>query len=152
MRVSVSVYWNTLFQQDAMEVAYNIVKVPAGQHIDLTLADGTQVSLNALSELKYPSNFAGKTREVSLKGEAFFDVTRNEQMPFKVETFAYEIEVLGTEFNVEAYPESGEFNTTLVEGSVRLTNSLTPNKSILLSPNQQATLCDDKLVVGIGLG
>ena len=83
----------------------NTITVPAGQHIDVQLPDGTKVCMNALSELHYPTFFIGRERKVQLKGEAFFDVSHDRKHPFVVETYACDVEVLGTKFNqVELHP------------------------------------------------
>ena len=92
----------------------NTITVPAGQHIDVQLPDGTKVCMNALSELHYPTFFIGRERKVQLKGEAFFDVSHDRKHPFVVETYACDVEVLGTKFNVKARSEDGEFVASLV--------------------------------------
>lgn len=126
---------------------HNTISVPAGQHIDLELADGTKVSLNAFSELRYPAAFRGRERKVQLKGEAFFEVTHDAEHPFVVETYAYDVEVLGTKFDVEAHPDTDEFVTSLVEGSVRVSDRENSNLGVLLHPAQQASRRDGRLVV-----
>lgn len=92
------------------------VFVPAGQRMQVTLADGTHVQLNAGTTLEYPVVFSSKTRRVKLSGEALFEVTHDPSHPFIVETFATDIQVLGTKFNVLADSENGLFSTTLVGG------------------------------------
>lgn len=128
--------------------AVNTVSVPAGQRADVTLPDGTKVCMNALSELRYPAFFVGKKRRVELRGEAFFDVVRDEKHPFVVETYACDVEVLGTRFDVEARAERDEFSTALLEGRVRVTDKLDPRNRVLLQPNQQARRFNGRLVVG----
>jgi ferric-dicitrate binding protein FerR (iron transport regulator) len=98
----------------------NTVVIPYGSRSDITLADGTNVWLNAGSRLIYPSRFVDKTREVYLSGEAFFDVQKNEKQPFVVKTTDVLVEVLGTRFNVTAYPEDFAVQTVLAEGSVEI--------------------------------
>ena len=100
------------------EIALNTIKVPAGQRVEVTLSDGTHIWLNARSEFSYPASFNGNTREVRLKGEAFFDVAKDRNKKFIVNTGRCEVEVLGTQFNVEAYDDRESVKTTLVEGSV----------------------------------
>lgn len=121
-----------------------VLEVPAGQHFHMTLSDGTEVWLNASSVLEYPASFEGrKERRVKLSGEAFFDVSRNEQCPFYVETEEESICVLGTSFNVNAYPQNDMHSTTLVSGKVSYRNRNT-DKELMLSPNQQVRLrCAD---------
>lgn len=104
------------------EIALNTIKVPAGQRVEVTLSDGTHIWLNARSEFSYPASFNGNTREVRLKGEAFFDVAKDRNKKFIVNTGRCEVEVLGTQFNVEAYNEN-EFSTALIQGSVKVTDT-----------------------------
>lgn len=114
--------------------------VPAGQRMQVTLADGTRVQLNAGTTLEYPMVFGRKSRRVKLSGEALFEVTHDPSHPFIVETFATEIQVLGTKFNVLADSGNGLFSTTLVEGRVRVTSRRDPSESILLQPNDRVVL------------
>ena len=113
-----------------------IVTVPAGQRASLILADGTTVWLNSNSTLKYPANgFHSKNRRVTLEGEGYFEVAHDEEHPFIVETEKYDIRVLGTTFNVSAYPNSGMFETSLIEGKVTVYQPDTQNE-IVLSPHE----------------
>lgn len=136
-----------LFQEDfPKEVAFNTIKVPAGQRVEVTLADGTHLWLNARSEFSYPASFNGDKREVHLKGEAFFDVAKDENKKFIVHTGRCEIEVLGTQFNVEAYSED-DFSTALLRGSVRVTDTSQQNESVVLEPNNAVRLDRGRLAV-----
>lgn len=128
------------------DVAFNTIKVPAGQRVEVTLSDGTHLWLNARSEFSYPVSFNGDRREVHLKGEAFFDVARDENKKFIVNTGRCEVEVLGTEFNVEAYDEN-DFSTALLRGRVRVSDKLQSNESVVLEPNNAARLDNGKLTV-----
>lgn len=118
---------------------FNTIVTPRGAEYRVTLSDGTAVWLNAESSLRYPQAFAGNTRHVYLRGEAYFEVTQNDDMPFVVETAAQQITVLGTSFGICAYPEDATASATVVTGSVgvRLKESLV---GIVLNPGQQATL------------
>ncbi len=98
----------------------NTLVIPYGSRSTVTLADGTKVWLNAGSRLIYPSKFVDRTREVFLIGEAYFDVQKNERQPFVVKTSDVMVEVLGTKFNVTAYPEDFAVQTVLTEGSVEI--------------------------------
>jgi hypothetical protein len=98
----------------------NQLVIPYGKTSEIILPDGTHVFLNAGSRLIYPEFFADKTREVFLVGEAFFDVEHNEQQPFIVQTTDIRVRVLGTQFNVSAYPSDNIIETVLTEGKVRL--------------------------------
>lgn len=125
--------------------AMNTITVPAGQRVNLTLPDGTNVWLNACSEMKYPAAFTGDKREITLNGEAYFEVTHNADKPFIVQTNKCNIEVLGTKFNVEAYNDSKDFCTSLLEGSVKIVEREKPSDNLILTPNQQATLVNGHL-------
>jgi ferric-dicitrate binding protein FerR (iron transport regulator) len=93
---------------------------PRGGQYQLTMPDGTQVWLNAASSITYPTVFTGKTRNVSITGEAYFEVRHNASKPFIVETPADRVEVLGTRFNVNAYADEPGVKISLLAGSVRV--------------------------------
>jgi len=112
--------------------------VPSGARYELTLSDGTKVWMNAESELSYPTVFTSNVRRVQLKGEAFFEVTENADMPFIVEAAGKEIKVLGTSFNISAYENDASFQTTLVTGKVELTAET--GESVLMNPGQLAEI------------
>ncbi|SHI53788.1 FecR family protein [Tangfeifania diversioriginum] len=118
----------------------NTLVMPYGNSSDIILADGTRVWLNAGSRLIYPSRFVDKTREVFLSGEAFFEVTNNKEQPFVVKTVDVNIEVLGTSFNVLAYPEDYSVQTVLAEGKVAVKGSGAGmfKKPVQLEPGQMA--------------
>lgn len=113
---------------------YNSINIPRGGEYQLRLPDGTRVWLNSESSLKFPAVFSGRDRKVELTGEAYFEVAKNELVPFKVYANGTEIEVLGTEFNVNAY-RKGRVTTSLLGGSVRLKAG---GQESLLKPGQQA--------------
>src|SRR5690606_32465209 len=96
----------------------NIISVPHGGQFQLELPDGTKVWLNSATRLVYPMAFVGDSRNVTLSGEAYFEVAKNEHQPFKVLVDNTEIAVTGTMFNVSAYPDAGRVVTTLLEGGV----------------------------------
>ncbi|WP_080905387.1 FecR family protein [Parabacteroides sp. Marseille-P3160] len=125
-----------LYQKDtSYSMVANIVEVPIGQRASLTLSDGTKVWLNAGSRLVYPSQFSSKTRTVELEGEGFFEVTKNEKVPFIVHSSDIDVKVLGTVFTMKAYPEE-EVSVTLSEGKVEL---LSEDKVLCaLQPREQA--------------
>lgn len=122
----------------------NTISVPAGQRTHVTLPDGTNVWLNARTTLQYPAHFNRKERTVRLEGEAYFDVARNDKKPFIVQTGPYNVEVLGTQFDVEAYPDMGTFETTLMKGSVKVSS---PKQSIVLEPEHKVYMREGKLHV-----
>ncbi|WP_374172550.1 FecR family protein [Flavobacterium tructae] len=122
------------------KVVYNTLKVPYGKRFSLTLSDGTVVSLNSGTSLRYPEQFGtnGK-RNVYLTGEAFFEVAKDKEHPFIVNANQVDIEVLGTKFNISAYPETPTVNSTLVEGSIQMYETENKQNLVLLKPNQMAT-------------
>ena len=126
--------------ENSMPVSQHLIRTPCGGEYSLTLADGTKVWLNAMSELKYPTRFNGNTRCVELKGEAFFEVKPDAQRPFYVKIDNYEVKVLGTSFNVKAYDDDDSWATTLCIGKVEMTDVHT-RESIELLPGRQA-VCD----------
>lgn len=121
--------------QDNKVSAFNLIEVPKGQHVSLTLSDGTKVILNADSKLTYPSEFSGKERNVELHGEAFFEVAHNKRVPFIVKGSFLSVKVLGTKFNFRSYPNE-KTEVTLNEGKVEVESSDLKNRRIL-SPGQQ---------------
>lgn len=121
---------------------YNRIETPVGGQYELQLPDGTRVWLNAASSLKYPASFSSlKQRSVELTGEAYFEVAKDKTKPFLVKSKGQEVEVLGTHFDVNAYPDEQSIRTTLIEGSVKLNGQLT------LKPGQQSVLNDGKFNV-----
>lgn len=119
-----------------LEVVYNKVEIPRGGEYALVLSDGTKVHLNSMSSLRFPVAFTAGKREVELQGEAYFEVSKTGQ-PFIVNANGMQVEVLGTTFNISAYPDE-EYQTTLVNGSVKV--SAEKGESLILKPSQQATI------------
>ena len=109
-----------VYNGGSAEVVYNTVSIPRGGEFRVTLPDGTNVWLNASSSLRYPIVFNSAERRVTLTGEAYFEVAKNKQKPFIVASEGAEVKVLGTHFNVKAYPDEPFLKTTLEEGSVAL--------------------------------
>jgi transmembrane sensor len=116
-------------------IVHNTMTTPKGGQYQLLLSDGTKVWLNAASSITYPTAFTEKERKVSVTGEAYFEVAQNIHQPFKVEVADAVIEVLGTSFNINAYPDETTINTTLLTGKVLVH---TQEKPAILSPGQQA--------------
>lgn len=125
------------FAVDSLEVI-----APIGSRTVVQLSDGTEVNLNYGSKIKYPQYFTGDTREITLSGEAYFDVAHNAEKPFIVKTGKLNIKALGTEFNVNAYPNDDIIATTLVEGKV-IIEKILPDKKIeqigAMIPDQHLT-------------
>jgi ferric-dicitrate binding protein FerR (iron transport regulator) len=128
------------------EVVFNTLTNPRGSKvIDMTLADGSRVWLNAGSSVTYPVAFVGHERKVNITGEAYFEVAHNASMPFKVSKGEMVVTVLGTHFNVNAYDEEADIKVTLLEGSVKVNNTL-------IKPGQQAVVGKTvKIVNGVML-
>ncbi len=123
-------------QSPVTEVGYNTMATPKGRQFQLVLPDGSKVWLNAASSIRYPTVFTGTKREVQITGEAYFEVARNEAMPFRVRIDAETtVEVLGTHFNINSYDNEESVNTTLLEGSVQVKSK---GGNLLLKPGQQA--------------
>lgn len=121
------------------------VIVPAGQRAELLLADGTKVWLNSRSKLKFPDRFQKDARKVELDGEGYFEVTHQEEAPFTVHTSKYDVKVLGTEFNVKAYKDKEQFETSLLKGSVEVSNA-NKSQTIRLKPDEQVVSDGGQLV------
>ncbi len=127
------------------ENVFNTITIPRGGQYQLVLPDGTKVSLNASSSLKFPVSFTGNSRVVELEGEAYFEVATvyrknsSQRQPFIVKTSSQQIEVLGTHFNVNAYRNEEVVKTTLVEGKVRV-SSIVTKETRTLNPGQQTQI------------
>ena len=125
------------------ELVYNTLTVPYGKRFDIVLSDGSKAHLNAGSSLKYPVKFLEHgERRVFLEGEAFFDVTEDQNHPFIVSADNMNVKVLGTEFNITSYQEDSHVNTVLVEGSVSLygnNENLEENNTMKLEPGYRAS-------------
>ncbi len=130
------------------DVVYNTLTNPRGSKvIDMALADGSHVWLNAGSSVSFPLAFVGKERRVSITGEAYFEVAKNAAAPFIVDVAGKcSIEVLGTHFNVNAYSDEASVNTTLLEGSVKVTAQAT-RESKMITPGQQIQLHGNEQLV-----
>lgn len=133
------------YRMNQLTDTFQCVRVPAGNRTNIQLPDGTNVWLNANTTLRYPLAFSKKNREVTLDGEAYFEVVKDKK-PFIVKTDKYDVEVLGTTFNVEAYSDNPEFKAMLYTGKVKLYNSLHPD-AVFLKPGQTAQLVGDVLQV-----
>lgn len=129
-------------QEQAASASINTLVTPRGGQYQLILPDGSKVWLNAASSLRYPTAFNESARTVELQGEAYFEIStqktgNGEKVPFFVKTGKMEVEVLGTHFNVMAYPDEQGISTTLLEGAVRLRND---NMNTLIKPGEQGIL------------
>jgi ferric-dicitrate binding protein FerR (iron transport regulator) len=124
----------------ASETVFNEIFTANGQKGQVVLSDGTKISLNSGTKLRYPSGFNQKKREVYLEGEAYFDVSHDKAKPFLVHSGKMVIKVLGTSFNIKSYPDERKIETTLVSGSVEIleVSDNKSNKISTLKPNEQA--------------
>ena len=123
--------------------------VPKGSHAQFRLSDGTEVTLNAGSRLKYDNRFGIDERQVELEGEGYFKVAKDVNRPFIVKTSFLNVRALGTEFNVKAYIDDKTIETTLVEGSVTIESEIDKSKPefLVLKPNQKVTFYKEDLKI-----
>ncbi|MBC7866005.1 MAG: FecR domain-containing protein [Gloeobacteraceae cyanobacterium ES-bin-316] len=127
------------------QISYNTLSLPRGSKpMRLVLADGSMVWLNAASSVTYPTAFKGNERRVKITGEAYFEITRSEAMPFYVVHEDMQVKVLGTHFNVNTYQDESEVKVTLLEGSVNVSSK---GKSNILKPGQQAKLFKENIKI-----
>ena len=133
--------YNVLSRQPAA-IVYNTVSTQRGGQYQVVLPDGSKVWLNTVSSLRFPTAFTGAERVVELTGEAYFEVEKQDKMPFRVHVNApgdkgMDVRVLGTHFNVMAYDDEAEIRTTLLEGAVKVVKG---DKSSILAPGQQVKM------------
>lgn len=128
----------------------NIIATKNGSRSSIQLPDGTKVSLNAGSKLDYGKDFGRETRNISLSGEAFFDVAHNEKLPFIIRSGNISIKVLGTAFNLRSYPEENVTETTLLRGRIELSIDGQPNRKIELSPNEKIVVPRSSAAIASG--
>lgn len=136
-------------EKDPERVAYQTLFVPAGQRVELTLPDSTKVWLNAKTRLVYPVSFGEGNRTVTLDGEAYFDVKRNDKQPFIVKTSSMDVTVLGTEFNILAYANLNTAEVSLLKGAINInpTGSSGRSKKYTMNVNERVTLDKNKLEI-----
>lgn len=120
-------------------VSYNTVTTPRGGYYALTLPDKSKVWLNAEASIRFPTAFTGKERRVEITGEAYFEVAKRADQPFIVSINDVQVKVLGTHFNIRGYTDEAAIKTTLVEGSVEVTD-IKADKKVILKPAQQAAV------------
>jgi ferric-dicitrate binding protein FerR (iron transport regulator) len=137
--------WQYSEKQDQQQTM-STINVPAGKNANLVLPDGTKVWLNARTTIRYPSTFGKNKRDIFLDGEAYFEVAPDEKNPFVVCTKMYDIHVLGTKFNVEAYSFHPGFVVSLMEGSLNISSKTDSGQNLLLKPQQLAYIENGTLV------
>lgn len=113
---------------------FNTITTPHGGQYQVVLSDGSRVKLNSFSSITYPTTFVGKERRVTITGEAYFEIAKNVKMPFRVKAYDMEVEVMSTEFNINAYTEEPAIKTTLMKGILKLTNN---EMMLMLHASQQ---------------
>lgn len=133
--------------QLAVQTAQKKIAIPYGTTKKFELPDGTQVSLNAGSELQYAADFNTNHRTVQLSGEAYFDVKKDAERPFIINTGKMSIRVLGTAFNVKAYPEDKTSETSLIRGMIEVSMNNDPKKKFILRPNEKIVFPNEALPV-----
>lgn len=134
LNVSFWIYSNT----DNREAVNKEIYVPCGERMTVLLSDGTKVILNSDTKLTYPEQFVGKERKISIEGEAYFEVKKDKEKPFIVNVSTMQIKVLGTSFNVNAYPSDSKVITTLDEGSVKIRNLRSNSFDYTMKPGESA--------------
>lgn len=138
-RLRISDRGGLAYRQDSLRQPtpeeWHILRIPKGGEYTLELEDGSRVWLNSASELRYPVRFTGKNRQVILEGEAYFEVVRDEDRPFIVQSGKQQVEVLGTSFDITAYKDEPGIYTTLLQGSVEVSGE---GGKQILKPGQQA--------------
>lgn len=121
------------------EIQYNTITTPRGGQYEVVLPDGSKVWLNATSSIKFPAAFTRNKRVVEITGEAYFEIAKNADRPFIVKKGDVEIQVLGTQFNVNAYDDEPGMKVTMLEGLVRIVQQTTDNRQ-LIKPGEQIRL------------
>jgi len=135
-------YWNS---SDSKHLILKEVSTKRGERVKLQFADGTTVQLNTFSTIRFPEEFSSDVREVWLRGEAFFDVARNEQLPFIVRTEHAVVKVLGTGFNVEAWPDENHVDVVVSQGKVSVRSAtLSTNREVILTDGEQSIIAEGK--------
>ncbi|HIX20803.1 MAG TPA: DUF4974 domain-containing protein [Candidatus Parabacteroides faecavium] len=137
--ITVTAYW-----QGSRQIQSNfsdiVVEAPLGSKTKLTLPDGSTVWLNAGSKMVYSQGFGVSDRRLAFQGEGYFEVEKNDEMPFLVQTHDVNVTVIGTKFNFRNYPEDEEAVVELLEGKVALENQLKEESVRYLSPNEKMVL------------
>jgi ferric-dicitrate binding protein FerR (iron transport regulator) len=131
-------------QTDDYKSRLTVIEAPAGTRTAVTLPDSSKVWLNAHSQISFDAGFGATNRNITLQGEAFFDVVK-EETPFSIHTTSYDITVLGTAFNIKAYADDDEAVTTLVRGSLRIERTTESGKreQVIMKPNEKVSLAND---------
>ena len=142
MLIGLAFLWNIFHTKHVgkHDLAYNEIIVPLGEKAQIILSDGTHIWINSASKLRYPVLFGKDSRDVTLEGEAYFDVTKKHGKIFVVNTRDVKVNVLGTAFNVKCYPGDEKTQTIVVRGIVRVEDIHGKHKALIVKPNEMATL------------
>ena len=140
-RVGLLVYNVSDPVKEGLPIVYNTLSTPRGGRYQVVLPDGSKVWLNSASSLHFPTAFIGNLRIVELTGEAYFEVTKNKKKPFLVKVRDMEVKVLGTHFNINAYPDENTIKTSILEGRVKITKG---KATALLKSGEQALLSNQE--------
>ena len=125
---------------------YTTISCALGDKTEIVLPDSSKVTLNSGSKLIFNNNFDEGERNVFLEGEAFFNISKDKKNPFTVKTGEIEVEVLGTEFNLKAYPEENKISTTLIEGSLKVSVN---NQNVVIKPEQKLTYNKESKLINL---
>lgn len=150
--VTGAIYLSGIFKQKPVVITWNEKQTAIGEKYITTLLDGTTITLNADSKLKYPIRFTNGTRDIYLEGEAYFEVQRDSSKPFIVHSGNLSTTVLGTKFNVSAFPNEKNIAVSLVEGSVKVAKEIagTVENIVMLQPDQQLVYNKEKEIGTVG--
>ncbi len=141
--------WSRISVLDSISSQSEIIRVPAGERMDMILADGTHLWMNSGTEVELPVIFSRKHRNIKVnEGEVLLDVAKNEDKPFFVDTWAGTVKVLGTRFEVTADEKKGDFSASLIRGSIRVTSKLNPEDDYTLVPDEMVRLENGSLKHG----
>ncbi len=138
-------YFTVFKTANASTASLELMHTPSRTKSKIVLSDGTVVTLNSETALKYPATFTGDTREVYLNGEAFFEVTKDHKHPFIVHTKKMSVRVLGTAFNVKSYANDASSETTLIRGAIEVTLADRPSDKIILKPSEKLILKNNNI-------
>lgn len=141
--IAAAAWWWQPSGKTAHSPAISEVSTRNGSRTSVQLPDGSHVWLNAGSKLTYSKDFGNNNREVNLSGEAFFDIAKNADYPFIIHTARMDVKVLGTRFNLKAYPDDKMTEATLLQGSIEASLKGRPGERIILKPTEKILVSDD---------
>lgn len=144
--VALFTWYLTTLSSESPEIVYTDIHVPSGQRLHITLADGSSVWLSPQTHLKLPSGFTKDNRMIEIDGEGFFTVAKDEKRPFIVKSKGYNVEVLGTKFNIFSYSKNRKYEVQLLEGKVQVYADSSQTLPVMLSVNEKVSLLDNLLV------